>query len=328
MTNYTHLSMRERCLIGTFLSMKTKVDIIAERSGRHRSTIYREVKRNTASGERYMPGIAHEMAQLRQPHASNKLQTNIDLNNYVLSGLKNGWSPEQISGRMKIEEKEFYVCAESIYRYIYRNKNLGLYKFLPRRKSKRRCRAARNAYEKGHQMLIRNISHRAEEVSLRATIGHWEGDTIRFPKDQKTCVTTLVERKSRFVFLRKNKDKKSNTVIDHIFNAMKKTPKKIWASLTFDQGSEFMSFRKIERQTKCKIFFCDPHSPWQRGSNENMNGRLRRFLPKKFKIDEVTQEYLDIIAVQANNTPRKCLGYQTPREVFTQHWKGLCRTAL
>jgi len=138
-------------------------------------------------------------------------------------------------------------------------------------------------------------------------------------------VTTLVERKSRFVFLRKNKDKKSQTVIGHIFDIIKSEPKnkKMWHTLTLDQGTEFMAFRKIERQTRCKIYFCDPHSPWQRASNENMNGRLRRFLPKKFKIDEINHEFLDRIAEQANNTPRKCLSYQTPREVFMQHWNPL-----
>jgi len=326
-TNYTHLSMRERCIITTFLSMKTKISVIAERIGRHRSTIYRELERNTED-EKYMPGVAHELAKERHPHASNKLQTNFDLNNYVRTGLESGWSPEQISGRMKIEKQYFYVCAESIYRFIYRNKNIGLYKFLPRRQPKRYTRYERNKHKRKQQMLMRHISFRAPEANLRSTIGHWEGDTIRFPKEQKTCVTTLVERKSRFLFLRKNEDKKSKTVIDHIFTGIKNSSKKIWRSITFDQGNEFMEFRKIERQTKCKIYFCDPRSPWQRPTNENTNGRLRRFLPKKFKIDEVTQDFLDIIANMVNNTPRKCLGYQTPREVITQHWKDFCRTTL
>ena len=196
MTDYTHLSMKDRCLIATFLSMNAKISTIATRSGRHRSTIYREIKRNKGC-ERYMPGMAHEMAQQRHPGPSNKLQTHAELNKYVLAGLKNGWSPEQISGRMEMEKKEFYVCPESIYRYVYRNKNLALYKLLPTKKSKRRSRSDRNQYPKKPQMLMRNIKLRTKEADLRNTIGHWEGDTIRFPRDQKTCVTTLVERKSR-----------------------------------------------------------------------------------------------------------------------------------
>jgi IS30 family transposase len=325
--DYTHLGMRERCLISTFLSMNVKISEIAERMGRHRSTIYRELARNTKE-ERYMPGIADALAKERHPHPPNKLQKNVELNTYVREHLENGWSPEQISGRMKFENKTFYICAESIYRFVYRHKNLGLYKFLPRRQPKRYRMIERNKHRKKQQMLMRHINLRAPEANLRSTIGHWEGDTIRFPKDQKTCVTTLVDRKSRFLFLRKNENKKSKTVIDHIFFGIKNSSKKIWRSITFDQGSEFMEFRKIERQTKCKIYFCDPRSPWQRPTNENTNGRLRRFLPKKFKIDGITQEYLDKIANMANNTPRKCLGYQTPREVITHHWKGFCRTAL
>jgi IS30 family transposase len=318
--------MKERCLIATFLSMDVKIETIAARSGRHRSTIYREIRRNK-QGKRYMPGIAHQMAAERHPCPPNKLQTHIALNQYVLAGLKKGWSPEQISGRMKLEKKDFYACQESIYRYIYKNKSLGLCKLLPKRKATRRCRIARNPHKSKHQLARRNISLRSEEVNLRTTFGHWEGDTIRFPKDQKTCVTTLVERKSRYVCLHKNKNKQSNTIIDHILNTIKVMPKKMWGTLTLDQGSEFMSFRTIEYQTKCKVYFCDPHSPWQRGGNENMNGRLRRFLPKKFKIDRINQRTLDRIAIQANSTPRKCLNYQTPEEVIMQHWKAYCRTA-
>jgi IS30 family transposase len=204
--------------------METKVDTIAQRSGRHRSTIYREIKRNKPA-ERYMPGLAHELAKQRHPCPSNKLDMHHDLNTYVLDGLEKGWSLEQISGRMQLEKKEFYVCSESIYRYIYRNKNHGLHQLLPRRKSKRHSYKSRKSYQKRLPMIQRNISLRAEEVNLRAAVGHWESDTIRFPKEQKTCVTTLVERKSRFVFLRKNKDKKSQTVIGHIFGIIKSEPK-------------------------------------------------------------------------------------------------------
>ena len=321
MKDYTHLSMRERCLIAIFLDMDAKIVAIATRSGRHRSTIYREIKRNK-QGSRYMPGIAHQLAGQRHPCPPSKLQLNSALNQYVLKGLKKGWSPEQISGRMKADKMNFFICHESIYRYIYKNKNLGLYKLLPKRKNKRISRSSQNPLKNRHQLARRNISLRPADVDSRSVLGHWEGDTIRFPHGQKTCVTTLVERKSRYVFLRRNKNKKSETVIDHILNLIKSSPKDIWGSLALDQGCEFMSFRKVERQTQCKVYFCDPRSPWQRGSNENMNGRLRRFLPKKFQIDKINQKTLDRIADRVNSTPRKCLNYQTPEEVMIQHWKS------
>src|SRR6202043_538377 len=141
----------------------------------------------------------------------------------------------------------------------------------------------------------------------------------RFSRNQKSCVTTLVERKSRFLYLHKNENQRSQPIIKKIFDTIQSTPKKLWLSLTLDQGSEFMAFDVIERKTKCKIFFCDPSSPWQRPSNENTNGRLRRFLPRKLAIDETSQEDLDRIAMKASGTPRKCLGYQTPREALIQH---------
>ena len=329
MENYTRLSMAERCLISTFLSMDASIDRIAKRSGRHRSTIYREIKRNQEKGSnRYMPGKADAMSKQRHPHPPNKLDTNKHLIEYIIDGLKKGWSPEQISGRMKKEKKEFYICPESIYRYIYRHKELGLYQWLPQKKSKRHSYLHRKNKKKSVQINKRNISLRAPQVNERQQIGHWEGDTIHFPKHQKMCVTTLVERKSRYICLHKNNNKKSATIIDPICKIIQSMPKKLWATLTLDQGREFMDFRSLERLTRCKIYFCDPHSPWQRGSNENMNGRLRRYLPKKFCIDSFSQEALDQIAFRVNNTPRKCLGYLTPMEVMKEHWKAFCRTGL
>src|SRR5262245_9494421 len=239
MQYYTHLSMRDRCLISTFLSMKTPVDTIAERSGRHRSTIYREIKRNKPKPEdRYMPGIAHQMALDRQSHALNKLDTNKELNKYVLDGLNSGWSPEQIAGRMKVERKEFSTCPESIYRYVYRDKKKALYRLLPRKKSKRRVRDKRAAKQKATLMDKRNIRLRPEEASSRLNARHWEGDSIRFKKGEKACITTMAERKSRYVILLKNNDKKSETVVNKICNQIKKFPKQKFVSLTFDQGSE------------------------------------------------------------------------------------------
>lgn len=126
--------------------------------------------------------------------------------------------------------------------------------------------------------------------------------------------------------MRKNKNKGSQEVTQGMYSIFKASPKKLWRTLTLDQGSEFMSYHWLERETKYRIFFCDPHSPGHRGSNENMNGRLRRYMPQKFKIDKAEQETLDIIAIRVNNTPRKCLGYQTPREVFRQCWRGLSLT--
>lgn len=263
----------------------------------------------------------------RHPHPPNKIDTQPDLNKFILNELINGWSPEQISGRMKKEKKRFSVSHESIYSYIYRDKEAPLHKLLPRQNPKHYPHAVRKNYQK-NLILQRNICNRSEDVNLRNTFGYLEGDTIRFMKSQRSCVTTLVERKSRFLFLHKNDNKKNQPVIEKIKNTITSWLKNLWLSLTFDQGSEFMSFRLIERKTKCKIYFCNPSSPWQRPTNENTNGRLRRFLPRTLKIDEQKQGDLDIIAMKANNTPRKCLGYQTPKEVIIQRYPRICRIGL
>lgn len=303
--------------------MNANVSSIAQRTGRHRSTIYRELKRNLTR-DRYIPGKANDLARQRHPHPPNKIDTQSSLNQFVFEGLLKGWSPEQISGRMKKEKKNFYVCPESIYQYIYKNKDKSLYKLLPQKNPKRYPHAERRNHQKD-LLLQRNISNRPKEAEDRETIGHWEGDTIRFMRNQKSCVTTLVERNSRFVFLQKNENKKSQPIIEKINNVIKSCPKKLWRSLTLDQGTEFMLFRLIERKTKCKVFFCDPRSPWQRPSNENTNGRLRRFLPRSFNIDDASQDNLDMIALQVNSIPRKCLGYETPNERLIQRFGDFCR---
>lgn len=325
MANYTHLSMVERCRFNCFLSMKLKIGEIAKRMDRHPSTLYRELNRNTKYGV-YLPSTAHRLAHTRHPHPPNKLDVHAALNNYVIEKLHLGWTPEEIAGRMRLDKLDFYICAESIYRYIYRNKHLGLYKLLPSKQPKRRPFKVRKTHQKS--LLPWNISKRPPEVDERLTSGHWEGDTIRFQKIYKACVTTLVERTTRYVFLKKNIDGKTKNVINGMVSLMLSTPKKLWSSMTLDLGMEFMCFREIERKTKCDVWFCNPSSPWQRGSNENTNGRLRRFLPRNIDIDQLPEKILEKIASQMNDTPRKCLGYRTPREMLIRHWKRLCRTSL
>jgi IS30 family transposase len=220
------------------------------------------------------------------------------------------------------------MSAQKVFIDISTKRKIIIYAIcFPAKKPYRSFKKARKASNKS-QLSFRNIVFRTENANSRNTLGHWEGDTIHFPVGQKSCVTTLVERKSRFVCLRKNKNKTASTVIGGIYNIIKSSPLKIWDSLTFDRGPEFMEYPQLEQKTKCKIYFCDPRAPWQRGSNENTNGRLRRYLPKKHSIDETSQEDLDRIAILVNNTPRKCLGYETPREVFIQVWKTFCRAAL
>lgn len=325
MGKYTHLSMSDRRRFFTFLEMGLSISEIAKRLSKHRSTLYRELNRNSEE-EKYLP----KAAQLKtEERASQKRISKIEkdgyLKDYVTKGLQKGWSPEQISGRMKFHKLTIYVCPETIYQFVYRSKNKDLYYCLPYKKPKRQKRFTRQKSPCRYGK-IRLITQRPEDISTRKRFGHWEGDTIEFKGTKEKVVTTLVERKSRMVLLIKNNSKHSQGVMEKIKTKLEALPDKMCKTITFDQGSEFAAYRELEEQLKCKIYYCETHSPWQKGSNENMNGRLRWHLPRETNIAKMTQEQLDQLAAKMNRCPRKCLGYKTPQEVFIQQHKNDCRT--
>lgn len=315
MVDYTQLSFKERKQISTFLDMGWSVGDIALRLGRHRSTLYRELNRNSENSH-YFPKRAHNKAQQRKHRRPTKLVVDSNCYKYVLSKLKQGWSPEQISGRMRLLNLPYQLCHESIYQYIYRHGSDNLYQYLPRQQQRRKARRQRKPrlpYEG-----IRAYTNRPKSAETREHIGHWEGDTIRFSGERRRSITTLVDRKSRFTVLCKNERSTSLCVMSNVQEVIntKNQNRFAWHTITFDQGSEFSDFAQIERHTPCKIYYARARSPWLRGTNENTNGRLRRFLPKKASIKEITQYMLDSLANLINNTPRKCLDYLTPNEVF------------
>jgi IS30 family transposase len=233
-------------------------------------------------------------------------------------------STHQISGRMKYHKLSFYVCPETIYQFVYRSKNKELYYCLPYKKPRRQKRYARQKSPCRYGK-IRLITQRPEDISTRKRFGHWEGDTIEFKGTKEKVVTTLVERKSRMVFLIKNNRKYSRGVMEKIKEKFATLPEKMCKTITFDQGVEFADYRCLEQENQRKVYYCETHSPWQKGGNENMNGRLRWHLPRETDIAKITQEDLDQLAAKMNRCPRKCLGYKTPNEVFIQQYKNDCR---
>lgn len=325
MGQYTQLSVTDRRRLYTFIDMGLPVSEIALKLSRHRSTIYREISRNHDSGL-YLPIIAqHKALERARNGRTTKLKSNGVLRDYVIRSLEKGWSPEQISGRMKHQALSFYVCPETIYRHIYQSNNKSLYHYLTYKKPGRRKHFGRKHHlcRYGNPYLI---TQRPEEVNTRTRFGHWEGDTIEFKGNKSKVVTTLVERKTRMVFLLKNESKHSRGVMEKIQTKFENLPKKMVKTITFDQGCEFADHQYIEKNMNCDVYYCETHSPWQKGSNENMNGRLRRYLPKNAKIELITQKELDLIADKMNRCPRKCIGYKTPKELFIQQFKNDCRT--
>jgi transposase, IS30 family len=325
MGNYTHLTVTDRRRLYVFFEMGLSMTKIAKRLSKHRSTLYRELNRNKEP-EGYFPVVAHQKTQARsEQNRTQKLRKNGILRDYIVRSLKKGWSPEQISGRMKYQKVNFYACPETIYQFIYSTKNKALYHYLAYKKTRRQRHYARKK-QACRYGKIRLITQRPEEVATRQRFGHWEGDTIQFKDVKEKVVTTLVERKSRLVYLIKNNSKHSRGVMSKISDQFNTLPKKMFKTITFDQGIEFADYRYLEQETTGKVYYCETHSPWQKGSNENMNGRLRWYLPKDADIAKITQEDLDQLAKKMNHCPRKCLGFKTPHELFIQQYKNDCRT--
>lgn len=324
MHHYTQLTMQDRCRFNILLEMNLPMAEIARRMNCHRATLYRELDRNKEN-ETYMPRVANEKAMTRKQRKCF-IQQNPTLQEYVIRRLKQGWSPEQISGRLRRKKSKFIICHETIYRYIY-NHNHKLHQYLPYKKPKRLKPCARKPQQcrYGEKRLI---TKRPGYIEARIRAGHWEGDSVEFKGNKQAAITTLVERKARFLFLIKNKAKTSNVVMGNIQKKLSSLSQKICKTITFDQGVEFSNFRLLEKPLDCNIYYCHTHSPWEKGSNENMNGRLRWTLPRETNIDQLNQEELDMIADKMNNTPRKCLDFRTPKELFLRQFPEICRTSL
>lgn len=321
---YRKLNLDERRILATLLQANATKTKIAETLGRDRSTIHREIKRNwwydedVPQAEGYWHMTAQTLADSRHLKR-RKLERHDDLRKEVVAKLKNGWSPEQIAGRLKIEPRAPYrLCHETIYQYVYskngQSQELGRY--LPERRRKRKPRYARKARDRVFPLAI-CIHNRPDEINDRSQLGHWEGDLMIFERAQGNAnVATLVERKTRYTVLLRNNDRKSRPLMNRLINEMSPLPPEARRSITFDRGFEFMSWRELEAGMGTKAWFCDPQAPWQKGSVENMNKRVRRDLPRDTALLSLPNRYMGSICQRLNTTPRKCLGYRTPAEAF------------
>ena len=324
--HYTHLSFSERRQIYVLLGRKVPLSQIATILGRHHSTIYREVQRNTYwDDDPFMSGYFHMNAQELYRRRRQSLQVFLrktDLKSYVIEKLKVYWSPEQIAGYLKrMGVQGFYACSETIYRLIYSDegKGLGLYRYLFKGRKNRRKKFGRKP--RGTRIPEHHgIAFRPEIVTDRKTFGHWEGDLMIFNREHgPTKLTSLIERKSRYTILAKNSNRRPIPVIGQIGNLLSKLPSHARETITFDRGFEFLKYPILHEKIGMKSYFCDPQAPWQKGGVESNNNRIRRFLPRETKLDELGDSDIYGISVIMNNTPRKCLGFKTPQEVLNAH---------
>jgi IS30 family transposase len=287
---------------------------IARIMGRHPSTIGRELKRNGLPRAGYKPAAADHMAFARRRRQS-RIERLSPLGDHVRDHLAMGWSPEQIAGRLRLMGTEHTVSHESIYRFIYRRsvRREKLHRYLARAKASR----GRRYFKRRREPIAgrRSIHERGHSIDNRQVFGHWEGDLMQF-RTQRGNLLTLVERQSRLILAAPLPTKTAETTATSLAGVFSNLPAAARRSITFDNGSEFANHNKLQQDLAMQTFFCDPHSPWQRGSIENANGVLRRDLPRKTELNDYTNKDINDIVWAINTTPRKCLGYLSPAEAF------------
>jgi IS30 family transposase len=316
------LTLCEREDVSRGLSAGLTLRAIAAQLGRSPSTVSREVARNGGYDD-YRASIAEQAAWDRSHRPKRcKLAGNKPLRQIVAKKLRSQWSPQQIAGWLKRKypgNEDQHVSHETIYRTLFIQSRGALKKELQQcLRSKRIMRRSKTATLKGKGLgeipHAISISERPASVEDRAVPGHWEGDLIGGSKN--SYMATLVERHSRYVMLVKVRNKDTDSVVSALIKQSKKLPVELYKSLTWDRGKELSDHQRFTLATDIKVYFCDPQSPWQRGSNENTNRLLREYFPKGTDLSIHSQAKLNAVARQLNERPRKTLDYETPAERF------------
>lgn len=331
--SYSHLSSQERYVITYLVLYGLSLREISRRIHRHYTTLSREIKRNrpTYSDDAvYYYDIAQEFADQRKRTAHHCIRrANPQLVCYVRRKLMQDWSPEEIVGRLMVDypnNKQMRISHETIYQWIYTDAINGgdLYTHLRRLHKKRR---KQRHYGSCRGLIPGRVSinKRPEGVDSRQRFGDWEGDMVEGAKGTGG-IASHVERKSRYLIAANLADKTANTMTIASAKAFQRIPKMMRKTLTVDNGKEFSLFKEIEDKTGLCIYFADPYSAWQRGSNENTNGLLRQYFPKGTNFRNITNKALALAVKKLNHRPRKCLHYQTPHEVFYEAVSGALAT--
>ncbi len=325
-TQYSHLTEADRVWIEAMHRNGQSGRAIAQAVGVHPSTISREISRSRSVVFDYTAYTAQRRVRRLQRDAGlarRKLGDDLRSPRWrtVLDGLRSGWSPQQIAGRLSAagaRTQELQVSHETIYCAIYamprgtlRSDLISLLRQhhkarMPRARGQARCQAVQD---------ITPIALRPPEVAARIVPGHWEGDLIKGPAN-RSAVGTLVERTSRYLMLVKLDGSTAQDTLTGFSRRLLCVPESLRRTLTYDQGSEMAMHKTLSERIHIDIYFCDPHSPWQRGTNENANGLVREYLPKGVDLSQFSHQQLSAIEQSLNNRPRKILGFRTPAEVF------------
>lgn len=322
--SYTHFTAMERAKLELLHSQGWTKTAIGRELGYHRTSVARELKRNTTAGG-YGASAAQRRYEKRRKacHPKGRLAYE-PLREAVIEQIaEEGLSPELAAGRLRAQfpdNPRMHLCHETIYRAIYANRHLldFLLEFLVQARPKRRKRGQGKS-RRGPLIPNRvGIAERPSSVEGRREVGHWEGDLV-VGKNQDGFILTLVERSSRILQAVKTATKRPAEVCTAVIDALLDRPISWVRTITFDNGTEFREHETMAKELGVGVYFADPYSAYQRGSNEQVNGLLRRYLPKGTSFKNLTQAQLDRIVEKINTRPRKCLGYRTPNEVFQEH---------
>jgi IS30 family transposase len=323
---YTHLTTQERAVVMTMRDDQCSIRSIAKRLCRAPSSISRELRRVPADSSGYDANLAHRQSQVRRlmPRRVAKLNTDSHLFLVVRHCLNLLWSPQQIANILKTmwpNEPDKTVSHEAIYNAIYLHPRGELKRELIaclRHHNQVRKPRSRGVDRRGQIKDMQSIHIRPPEIEDRIIPGHWEGDLIK-GEGNRSSVGTLVERTTRFVVLAKMDNAGTRSVVDSFSAVLNRQPAELRKSMTYDQGREMHGHKILTERTGVQIYFADPHSPWQRGSNENTNGLLRQYMPKGSDLSIYSQDELDAIALSLNTRPRQTLGWKSPLVVYTEH---------
>ena len=313
---YRQITSEERYTLGLLRQHGLAPAAIARVLGRHRSTIGREVRRNgTPRDGCYRPQLAEWYACGRRSRSRRNQRFSATEWAQVQTLLRTDWSPEQVAGRLRLEGR-LAISHETIYRHIWADLRHGgtLYRHLRGARKQRRKRYGR--YDsRGRLAGKRPITTRPAVVDTRTELGHWEGDTVLGGSQAGPCVLSLVERKTGYVLVGQLARRSTAAVNHRAQQLIAQQPHPV-RTITVDNGTEFHDYAALEQATATRFYFATPHHAWERGTNENTNGLLRQYLPKRTSMAHLTQQDCDVIAATLNHRPRKRLGYRTPEECY------------